>query len=78
MKSLRIIVPVVIAVIITALAILSALWLTSMVPAGEWSQLIKAGIVIFIIGSIFFVIGWSAYFSYIIRQSIERTLVNKD
>ena len=77
MKSLRIIVPILIAAIITALAILAGLWLTSMVPLGDWANLIKAGIVIFIIGSIFFVIAWSAYFSYIIRESIEKTLAKQ-
>ena len=78
MKSLRIIVPLGVTAIITVLAILAALWLASMVPAGEWSQLLKAGIVIFVIGTIFFVIAWSAYFSHIIRQSIEKSLSEKN
>jgi hypothetical protein len=53
------------------LAVFSAIWLTGLVPDGNWSDLIKAGIVIFIIGSTIVVIAWSAYFTYIIRHSIE-------
>jgi len=77
MKSLRIIIPVLITAILTALAIFSAIWLTGLVPAGAWSELIKAAIVIFIIGSTLLIIAWSAYFTYIIRETIERLLSKK-
>ncbi len=77
MKSLRIIIPVLITAILTALAIFSAIWLTGLVPAGPWSELIKAAIVIFIIGSTLLIIAWSAYFTYIIRETIERLLSKK-
>jgi hypothetical protein len=72
MKGLSVIVPAVVTVVLTALAVLSAFWLTGLVPDGPWVRLIKAGIVIFIIGSTLLVIAWSAYFTYIVRQSIER------
>lgn len=72
MKSLRIIVPVIVTALLTALAIFSALWLTGLVPAGPWAELIKAAIVIFIIGSALVTIAWSAYFTYIIRDIVER------
>ncbi len=78
MKFLRIIIPVIIVAFLTALAICSALWLTGLVPAGPWSELIKAAIVIFIIGSTLVIIAWSAYFTYIIRETIERLLYKKD
>ncbi len=78
MKSLRIIVPALITAIVTALAILSSVWLTGLVPAGPWSELIKAAIVIFIIGSTLVIIAWSAYFTYVIRQTIESLLSRKD
>ena len=78
MKFLRIIMPVIITAFLTALAICSALWLTGLVPAGPWSELIKAAIVIFIIGSTLVIIAWSAYFTYIIRETIERLLSKKD
>jgi len=77
MKSLRIIIPVLITAILTALAIFSAVWLTGLVPAGPWSELIKAAIVLFLIGSTLLIIAWSAYFTYIIRETIERVLSKK-
>ncbi len=78
MKSLRFVVPLLITVILTVLAILSAIWLTGLVPAGPWAELIKAGIVIFIIGTTLIIIAWSAYFTYVIRQTFEKLLSNKD
>ena len=78
MKSLRIIVPVFITALLTVLAIFCAIWLTGLVPAGPWSELIKAAIVIFIIGSTLIIIAWSAYFTYIIRETIERLISQKD
>ncbi len=77
MKSLRIIVPLVVTAILTALAIISAIWLTGLVPPGPWSELIKAAIVIFIIGSTLVIIAWSAYFTYTIREAIENLLSRK-
>ena len=56
MKSLRIIVPLLITAILTILAILSAIWLTGLVPGGPWAELIKACIVIFIIGTTLIII----------------------
>jgi len=78
MKSLRIIIPVLITAFVTAIAIFSAVWLTGLVPAGPWSELIKAAIVIFIIGSTLVIIAWSAYFTYIIRETIENLIPKKD
>lgn len=78
MKSLRIVIPVLITALLTALAILCAIWLTGLVPAGPWSELIKAAIVIFIIGSTLIMIAWSAYFTYIIKETIERLISKKD
>ena len=78
MKSLRIIVPLIVTAILTVLAILSAIWLTGLVPPGPWSELIKAGIVIFIIGTTLIIIAWSAYFTYVIRETFERMLSKKD
>ncbi len=71
MKGLSVIIPAVVTALLTVLAVFSAVWLTGLVPDGNWSDLIKAGIVIFIIGSTIVVIAWSAYFTYIIRHSIE-------
>ena len=77
MKSLRIIVPLVVTAILTVLAVFSTIWLTGLVPLGPWSELIKAAIVIFIIGSALVMIAWSAYFTYIIREAIEHFLSKK-
>ena len=71
MKGLSVIIPAIVTAMLTVLAVFSAIWLTGLVPDGNWSDLIKAGIVIFIIGSTIVVIAWSAYFTYIIRHSIE-------
>jgi len=75
MKSLRIIGPVVVTVLVTAVAILSALWLTGLVPPGAWAGLIKAAIIIFVIGSALILVAWSAYFAYIIRDTVENLMV---
>lgn len=74
MKTLRIVVPALVTIVLTALAVLSAMWLTGLVPPGEWSRLIKAAILTFIVGSTLIVVAWSAYFSYIIRTTIERLI----
>lgn len=72
MKSLRVLVPLVVTAILTVLAVFSAVWLTGLVPAGPWADLLKAAIVIFIIGSAIISIAWSAYFTYIIRTTVEK------
>lgn len=76
MKSLRWFVPLVATAILTVLAVYAAIWLTGLVPAGPWAELLKAAIVIFIIGSAIISLAWSAYFTYIIRTTVER-LVSK-
>ncbi len=78
MKSLRIVIPALITAFLTAIAVFSAIWLTGLVPAGAWSELIKASIVLFIIGATLIIIAWSAYFSYIIRETLEKLLNKKD
>ena len=72
MKSLRVVVPVLVTALVTVIAIFTAIWLTALVPDGEWSELIKAGVVVFIVGSLLLVIAWSAYFTYIIWQSLKQ------
>jgi hypothetical protein len=71
MKGLSVIIPAGVTAVLTVLAVFSAVWLAGLVPDGDWASLIKAGIVIFIIGSTIVVIAWSAYFTYIIRQSMQ-------
>jgi hypothetical protein len=71
MKGLSVIIPAGVTAFLTALAVLCAIWLTGLVPEGEWARLLKAGIVIFIIGSTLLIIAWSAYFTYIVRQSLQ-------
>ena len=72
MKSLRVLVPLGATALLTVLAVYSAIWLTGLVPAGPWAELLKAGIVLFIIGSAIISIAWSAYFTYIIRATVEK------
>lgn len=72
MKYMRVIIPLIVTAFLTVLAIFSAVWLTGLVPAGPWADLLKAAIVIFIIGSAIISIAWSAYFTYIIRATVEK------
>jgi len=71
MKHLPIVVPVVTTVVLTAVCVCLALWLTSLVPNNEWGGLIKAVIVMVIIGCALIAIAWSAYFTWVIRKSVE-------
>jgi glucan phosphoethanolaminetransferase (alkaline phosphatase superfamily) len=75
MKSLRVLVPLAATAVLTVLAVFSAVWLTGLVPAGPWAGLLKAAIVIFIIGSAIISIAWSAYFTYIIRTTVEKLVI---
>ncbi len=70
MNSLRIIIPAAITAVVTAGCILVVNWLLALVPDGEWASLIKAGIMIFIIGCTLLIIAWSAYFTYVVRKSL--------
>ncbi len=70
MKGLQFIVPAAVTAGLTAGCIFLASWLVGLVPGGAWSELIKAGIVIFVVGSTLLVIAWSAYFTYIVKKSL--------
>jgi hypothetical protein len=72
MKLLRVIIPVLVTAGLTVLCILVARWLTGMVPAGEWAELLKATIIVFVVASALVTVAWSAYFTYIIRNSLKR------
>jgi hypothetical protein len=72
MKFLRIFIPVLVTAGLTVLCILVAKWLTGMVPAGEWSELLKATIIVFVVASALVTVAWSAYFTYIIRNTMKR------
>ncbi len=74
MKILRITIPIIATAIATALVVLVSIWLTGLVPAGEWSEFLKALIIVVLVGATLFVIVWSAYFSYVIKEAIERYL----
>jgi len=72
MKFLRIFIPILVTAGLTVLCIFVAKWLTGMVPAGEWSELLKAIIIVFVVGGALITVAWSAYFTYIIRNTIRR------
>jgi hypothetical protein len=72
MRFLRIFIPVLVTAGLTVLCIFVARWLTGMVPDGEWADLIKAAIIIFVVASALVTVAWSAYFTYIIRNTIKR------
>lgn len=70
--KLSIVIPAIVTAVLTVLAVFSAIWLMGLVPAGPWANLIKAGITVFIIGSTLLIVAWSAYFTFIVRQTMER------
>lgn len=72
MRFLRILIPALVTAGLTVLCIMVARWLTGMVPAGDWSELIKAAIILFVVASALITVAWSAYFTYIIRNTIKR------
>ena len=72
MRFLRILIPALVTAGLTVLCILVARWLTGMVPDGEWADLIKAVIIVFVVASALVTVAWSAYFTYIIRNTIKR------
>ena len=74
MKALRIMIPIISTAITTAIVVLVSIWLTGLVPAGEWSEFLKALIIVVIVGATLFIIAWSAYFTYVIREAIEKSL----
>jgi len=71
MKHLRIIIPAAVTAGLTVLCIIVATWLTGLVPSGEWSGLIKAVIIVFVVASALVTVAWSAYFTYVIRVSMK-------
>lgn len=71
MRSLRVIVPLLVTAVLTAVCILLAGWLTGLVPAGEWAGLIKAGIVVAVVTGTLLIIAWSAYFTYTIKALVR-------
>jgi hypothetical protein len=71
MRSLRIIIRVAATALLTVGAIFLAQWLVGLVPAGNWSDLVKAGIVVFVVVCALITIAWSAYFTFIIRRDVE-------
>ena len=72
MKFLRIFIPVLVTAGLTVLCIFVARWLTGMVPAGDWADLMKAAIIVFVVASALITVAWSAYFTYIIRNTIKK------
>ncbi|MFH0769043.1 MAG: hypothetical protein V1932_05705 [Chloroflexota bacterium] len=74
MKALRIVIPVSVTCLTTVVIVLVTIWLTRLVPAGEWSGFLRALIIVAIVGATALIIAWSAYFSYVIREAIERSL----
>jgi len=77
MKLLRIGIPIATTVVTTAIVVLVAVWLTGLVPDGEWAEFLKALIIVTIVGATLFVIIWSAYFSHVVREGIENILTRE-
>ncbi len=72
MKFMQVLIPALVTIVITAIFVILAIWLTGLVPAGEWAGLIKAAIVLFVFMCTLLVIAWSAYFTLVIRKSLEK------
>ncbi len=78
MKVLRIVIPIIVTAIITVVAVFAAIWLTGLVPAGTWSEFLKALVIVAVVGATLLIIAWSAYFSYVVRISIERYMSREE
>ena len=74
MKAIRVMIPMITTAITTAIVVLVSVWLTGLVPTGEWSKFLEALIIIVVVGATLFIIAWSAYFTYVIREAIEKSL----
>ncbi len=61
MRFLRIFSPALTTAGLTILCILLAKWLTGLLADGEWSELIKAAIIVFVVASALITVAWSAY-----------------
>lgn len=72
MKSIQVLIPALVTIVVTVIFVVLAVWLTGLVPPGEWNGLIKAGIVLFVFMCTLLVIAWSAYFTLVIRKSLEK------
>ncbi len=70
MKYLRWVVPAIATIVLTFVFVVVASWLTRLVPSSDWSDLIKAAIVVSIILGTLLAIAWSAYFTYVIKKSL--------
>ena len=68
MKYIKISVPILGTGALTAGCVYLAIWLTGLVPDGEWASLIKAMLVVGVIIGALVTIAWSAYFSLIVRR----------
>jgi hypothetical protein len=72
MKTLRVLIPVLTTIILTIIAIVVVVLLWGLVPSNEWAGLIKAAIIIFVVLCTLLAIAWSAYFTSVVRKSIEK------
>ncbi len=71
MRSLKVIVPAVVTSCLTVGCIYLAIWLTSLVPGGEWAGLIKAILILSVVAAALITVAWSAYFAMVIRRSLK-------
>ena len=71
MKYIRIAVPVIGTGCLTAGCVFLGIWLTGLVPDGDWARLIRAIIVITVVLGALLAIAWSAYFSLVLRRSLR-------
>lgn len=68
MKYVRVAIPFLATGVLTVGSVYLAIWLTGLVPDGEWASLIKGLLVVGVIIGALITIAWSAYFSLILRR----------
>ena len=78
MKYIPIVVPILATACFTTICVFLAIWLTGLVPDGDWAALIRALIVIAVVVGSLLAIAWSAYFSLIIRRSLKDQYPRKE
>lgn len=71
MNAIRIGVPIIATACLTVGCAFLTIWLTDLVPEGDWAGLIRAILVIGVALGALVAIAWSAYFSLILRRTLK-------
>jgi len=77
MKYIKVAVPIFGVGVLTVCSIYLAIWLTGLVPDGEWASLIKGLLVVGVIIGALTTVVWSAYLSLVMRKLMKAQYLAK-